>query len=997
MADGAKEEDNDTEMADEAALLDERRQYGHGALTEKDLNEKYPNRPHNQSRTLPFHDLFLTLFNPLNDNKKKPTGPVMARKKQGPHGPANLSPHKVRRAIIERFISRWRKEVGDDIYPAFRLIIPEKDRDRAMYGLKEKTIGKLLVKVMKIDKNSEDGFNLLNWKLPGQTAASRMAGDFAGRCFEVISKRPMRTVVGDMSIGEVNELLDRLSAAQKEENQLPIFEQVYERMNAEELMWLIRIILRQMKVGATEKTFFDVWHPDAEGLFNVSSSLRRVCWDLHDSSVRLEGDDCGITLMQCFQPQLAQFQMHSFQKMVDKMRPTEHDTAFWIEEKLDGERMQLHMVEDDSVPGGKRFSFWSRKAKDYTYLYGDGFQDETGALTRHITGAFNDGVRNIILDGEMITWDPEQDAMVPFGTLKTAALSEQRNPFSTGQRPLYRIFDILYLNGEALTSYTLRDRRRALEASIHSIYRRMEIHTYTEGHSAAEIEPLLRKVVAEASEGLVLKNPRSMYRLNDRNDDWMKVKPEYMTEFGESMDCIVVGGYYGSGNRGGKLSSFLCGLRVDQNQIHQGANPMKCYSFFKVGGGFTAADYANVRHHTDGKWKDWDPKHPPTDYIELSGGELQFERPDVWIKPDESIVLSVKAASITATDQFRMGLTLRFPRFKRLRMDRDWTSALSVQGFLDLKSNVEKEKKEKEFKVDDGRRKRIKTTRKKSLVVAGNDDVLRTAYAGPETSIFEGLNFYIITESLRPEKKSKAELEQMVKANGGKIFQTHDAAPKTICVADKRLVKVASLQKVGKLDIIHASWLFDCIKQNHSDFGRPKLLLPLEPGHLFHLTADSKSSIDENVDHFADSYARDVTVAELKSIIDHMPSETDHHFDPSKFRKELEAHDHGLGQLSGWMFKGLVMYIDKAEPAQRDGLNGELYDIFGPSDLRLHMASNTARFAGARLAENLENQNITHVVVGNDRSRVKSIREALKRQAFLFAEEVASDGHGSLD
>lgn len=727
----------------------------------------------------------------------------MARKKQGPHGPANLSPNEARRAIIERFISRWRKEVGNDILPAFRLIIPEKDRDRAMYGLKEKTIGKLLVKVMKIDKNSEDGFNLLNWKLPGQSAASRMAGDFAGRCFEVISKRPMRIAVGDMSIGEVNDLLDRLSAAQKEENQLPLFEQFYEGMNAEELMWLIRIILRQMKVGATERTIFDVWHPDAEALFNVSSSLRRVCWDLYDPSIRLEGEDCGIALMQCFQPQLAQFQMHSFQKMVDKMRPVENDTAFWIEEKLDGERMQLHMVEDESVPSGKRFGFWSRKAKDYTYLYGSGFEDEKGALSRHIRDAFDDGVRNIILDGEMITWDPEQDAMVPFGTLKTAALAEQRNPFSTGQRPLYRIFDILYLNGEVLTSYTLRDRRRALEASIKSIYRRMEIHSYTEAHSAGEIEPLLRKVVAEASEGLVLKNPRSMYRLNDRNDDWMKVKPEYMTEFGESLDCIVIGGYYGSGSRGGRLSSFMCGLRVDENQIRQGASPMKCYSFFKVGGGFTAADYANVRHHTDGKWIDWDSKHPPTDYIELSGGDLQYERPDVWIKPNESVVLSVKAASITTTDQFRMGLTLRFPRFKRLRMDRDWTTALSVQGFLNLKSNVEKEQKEKEFKVDDGRRKRTKITRKKALVVAGNEESLKAAYAGPETNLFKGLNFCvffftgvhstrlistpdIMTDSSKPEKKSKSELEQIVKANGGRIYQTHDAAPNTVCVADKR-------------------------------------------------------------------------------------------------------------------------------------------------------------------------------------------------------------------
>jgi DNA ligase-4 len=127
-----------------------------------------------------------------------------------------------------------------------------------MYGLKEKAIGKLLVKLMKIDKNSEDGYNLLNWKLPGQTTASRMAGDFAGRCFEVLSKRPMRTAVGDMQIAEVNELLDKLSAAQNEAAQLPIFEIFYTRMNAEELMWLIRIILRQMKVGASEKTFLDV-------------------------------------------------------------------------------------------------------------------------------------------------------------------------------------------------------------------------------------------------------------------------------------------------------------------------------------------------------------------------------------------------------------------------------------------------------------------------------------------------------------------------------------------------------------------------------------------------------------------------------------------------------------------------------------------------------------------------------------------------------------------
>ncbi|KAF2087353.1 DNA ligase 4 [Saccharata proteae CBS 121410] len=957
----------DTIMQDAEAAEEEQKQYGH---LEGGLDAKYPNRPHNHSKTLPFHALYLDLFNPLNDNKRKPTGPTAARKKFGPHGPSNPSPNEVRRSIIERFISRWRKEVGNDVYPAFRLIIPEKDRDRAMYGLKEKTIGKFLVRVLRIDKDSEDGYNLLNWKLPGQKASAAMAGDFAGRCFDVISKRPILTKLGNMTIAEVNEKLDQLSAMSKEEDQIPIFRQFYQRMNAEEMMWLIRMILRQMKVGATEKTFFNIWHPDAESLFNVSSSLRRVCWELHDPSIRLDGEERGISLMQCFQPQLAAFQMHSFEKMVARMKPTEDDNVFWIEEKLDGERMQLHMEEDDSVPGGFRFGFWSRKAKDYTYLYGNGFQDENSALTRHIKRAFRDEVRGIILDGEMITWDMEQDAIVPFGTLKTAALSEQKNPFGNGQRPLFRVFDCLYLNGEALTNYTLRDRRRALEASITTIHRRIEVHTYTEARTAAEIEPLLRTVVAEASEGLVIKNPRAPYRLNDRNDDWIKVKPEYMTEFGEALDCVIIGGYYGSGHRGGRLSSFLCGLRVDQNQISQGTNELKCYSFFKVGGGMTAADYAAIRHHTGDKWQKWDPKKPPTEYIELAGGDRQFERPDVWIRPDQSVVISVKAASVGNTDQFRMGLTLRFPRFKKLRIDKTWKEALTIQGFLELKNNAEQEHQDKEFQIDNGRRKRQKIARKKPLTLAGTDEVVKTAYAGPTTKIFDGLAFFVMSENMKP-KMSKAELEQLVKANGGKLAQTHTRhGEHIICIADRRLVPVASLQKKGTHSIVRPSWLLDCVKQAEADAGRSPLLLPYEPEHMYCLATGDEVQVEDNVDRYGDSYARDVTVDELRWIFGDMPDkfENEEKFDAASFLLQMSDHGNELDSLPGWMFRGLRVYVEK--PAAADG-----------DATRLDLAAQVFRFAGGEVMGSLDDSGITHVVVGDGQSRLKELRQAVSRRS----------------
>jgi len=298
---------------------------------------------------------------------------------------------------------------------------------------------------------------------------------------------------------------------------------------------------------------------------------------LTNPSLTQNDEEAGkIELMSSFQPQLAQFQSSNFDDMIKKMGMPDDNPKFWIEEKLDGERMQMHMVEDDSIPGGKRFAFWSRKGKDYTYMYGKGFEDQDSALTKFLEGAFDPNTKNFILDGEMIEWDydPEsgQDSMKEFGTLKTAALRQQKNKFTEGTRPLFRVFDCLFCNDLDVSRHTLETRRKLLARVVKGVHRRLEILPYTVAENAKEIENALRLVIDRAGEGLVLKNPNSDYRLNDRNNMWMKVKPEYMNEFGESLDCVVIGGYFGSGHRGGGLSSFLCGLRADQNAINQGAS-----------------------------------------------------------------------------------------------------------------------------------------------------------------------------------------------------------------------------------------------------------------------------------------------------------------------------------------------------------------------------------------------------------------------------------------
>ena len=74
-------------------------------------------------------------------------------------------------------------------------------------------------------------------------------------------------------------------------------------------------------------------------------------------------------------------------------------SKFFIEEKLDGERIQLHKRGNEyfycsryAEPSGPEntFSQRSRKGKDYTYLYGK--HVGTGSLTPYIDGAFDDRI-----------------------------------------------------------------------------------------------------------------------------------------------------------------------------------------------------------------------------------------------------------------------------------------------------------------------------------------------------------------------------------------------------------------------------------------------------------------------------------------------------------------------------------------------------------------------------------------------------------------------------
>lgn len=917
--------------------------YAAGPESLEELDIQYPNRPHNHALTMPFAELFKQLFNPLTRNTG--TNPAVKARR----GPSKISPAEQRRHTIEAFFSSWRNETGNDIYPAMRLILPDSDRDRSVYRLKEQTIAKLLIKLMKISPKSEDGHSLLNWKVPGKSASSRLAGDFAGRCYEALKKRPLKTDAGEMRIGEVNVLLDKLAGVSVEAEQMPIFEEFYRRMNPEEMQWLIRIILKQMKIGATERTMLNAWHADAEKLFNVSSSLRHVCWELWDPLVTLDQEKSKLSLMNPFQPQLARYPMPTTEKTIQKLGLPDCESKFLIEEKLDGERMQLHMQEDNGVT---KFGFWSRKGKNYTYLYGDSFEDQSSALTRHLKGVFKDGVISCILDGEMIAWDPAMNKMLAFGTLKTAALNMQNNPFDQqGWRPLFRVFDCLYINGKDLTNVVLSERRRILDTIIEKeVPGRFERHPYKEATSSAEIEEMLREIVANSSEGLVIKSPHAVYELNRRPDSWVKVKPEYMTEYGENLDCVIIGGYYGSGHRGGIKSSFMCGLRASQADIDAGlAGPETFYSFFKVGGGLRAEDYAEIEHHTDGKWEEWNPK-AASRYIVLAGGDRYYERPDVWIRPSDSVVVEVKAASAERTNTFRVGQTLRFPRFRRIRHDKQWNNgALDLDEWESLERKVEEELKESREMEMEEKRRSTRKRQKRELTVAGEAQFHPPVAV--KSKLFKGKTFYLTGGSLNP-KRPQEELEKLIKEHGG-ICTKNPASVRdgiAIPLADRQTARSLAIRKMEGVNIVTPKWALDCIQQNY--------ILPFETNHLFAATDDMYALAAENVDPYGDGYFRDVEVDELRTIFDRMKeargsaSAASRYFNSEAFYDQLEAQGHELPRSRGYVFRRCRIFLAPVD---------------GVSEMTIARLRSFVGFGNGRVVEDLddagEEKGATHVVV----------------------------------
>lgn len=201
-------------------------------------------------------------------------------------------------------------------------------------------------------------------------------------------------------------------------------------------------------------------------------------------------------------------------------------------------------------------------------------------------------------------------------------------------RPCFCAFDILYLNGQVLTNQPLNYRLEKLYEAVVPLEGVIEFVSRKQSSTKEEIWEALNNAIDNQEEGIVLKEFMSVYKPNARkHGGWYKVKPEYTDGLIDTVDVLIVGGYYGGGRHHGNVSHFLLGVAVPSPN---GGEPEIFHSVARVGSGYSMEELLELQLKLEPYWHHTVPGEMPPCI------EWTKEKPDLWIEPSKSFILEVK-------------------------------------------------------------------------------------------------------------------------------------------------------------------------------------------------------------------------------------------------------------------------------------------------------------------------------------------------------------------
>ena len=472
------------------------------------------------------------------------------------------------------------------------------------------------------------------------TASYRRLGDLGAVAGELL---PDRVGAGDLAratVREVQAAFRQIAAARGPAAKSALVQELLSHMTPLEAKYAIKIMTGDLRIGLKESL---VEEAIAKAYESTSVEVQRTNMLL---------GDIGETLRLAAAKKLAEARMRLFHPLGFMLAspaasPEEALSYFqnaWVEDKYDGVRAQVHV-------SGDEVRIFSRTRDDITESFPE-LPDALAGLPA-----------DIVLDGEIVAWnygEEGQGRALPFTTLQQRLGRKRVSQQLMCEAPVaYLAFDVLYAKGELLIDRPLSERAKMLTDLLQT-RRHHPVTRRTAGHqgklvfgsqeptlnarvirapavqvtSAAELDHLFEAAQARGNEGLMIKDPESLYTPGRRGKSWLKLKRELAT-----LDVVVTAVEYGHGKRIGVLSDYTFAV-WDGNRL---ANIGKAYS------GLTDAEIAEMT-----KW--------------FLGHKIEDQGFRLIVEP--KIVLEVAFNNMMRSDRHESGFALRFPRIVRLRPDK---------------------------------------------------------------------------------------------------------------------------------------------------------------------------------------------------------------------------------------------------------------------------------------------------------------------------------------
>lgn len=294
------------------------------------------------------------------------------------------------------------------------------------------------------------------------------------------------------------------------------------------------------------------------------------------------------------------------------------ETPFGFEYKWDGIRAVTYF-------DGKKLRIETRNLLDVTH----GYPEIAGLAEGH-------GRSSFVLDGEIVAFD--EHGHPSFGRLQhRLGLTAGRALVKQSEIPTtYMIFDVLYLDGYALTGLAYEERRDVLEGLALA-----GPHWQTPPYYRGEGDAVLQAARENKLEGIMAKRLTSPYREGLRTGDWRKIKLVKRQEF-------VVGGWTPISTGMNAVGALLVGYYEKRSKKSVG----RLVYAGKVGTGFSDRDRSTLARALEARRRETSPfvDHPT-------------DKTAHFIDPE--LVAEVEFRGWTNAGH------LRQPSFKGLRGDKD--------------------------------------------------------------------------------------------------------------------------------------------------------------------------------------------------------------------------------------------------------------------------------------------------------------------------------------